>query len=85
MNLLWGDEAWDDYLWWESHNPQMLNRINKLIKDIQRNPFSGLGQPEPLRGNLSGWWSRRIDSEHRVVYRIHDEHVEIAACRGHYD
>lgn len=68
MRLLWEDRAWDDYLYWQTQDKKTLKRINALIKDIQRNPFEGIGKPEPLKGNLSGWWSRRIDDTNRIVY-----------------
>ena len=68
MKLLWEDRAWSDYLYWQTQDKKTLKRINALIKDIQRNPYQGIGKPEPLRGNLSGWWSRRIDETNRIVY-----------------
>ena len=68
MRLLWEDRAWDDYLYWQTQDKKTLKRINALIKDIKRNPFEGIGKPEPLKGNLSGWWSRRIDDTNRIVY-----------------
>jgi len=78
-------EAWKDYLYWQNQDKKTLRKINKLINDILRNGYEGIGEPEPLRGNLSGWWSRRIDECNRIVYRITDnETVEIAQCRGHY-
>lgn len=84
MNLLFHTEAWNDYQFWQD-NKKALRRVNNLIREIQRTPFEGTGEPEPLRGNLSGWWSRRIDQKHRIVYRIKDNTVIIAACKGHYD
>ena len=88
MKLLWSEVAWEDYLYWQKADPDTLHRINALLQDIRRDPFKGLGKPEPLRGDLSGWWSRRISGDHRIVYRAHgvgDEHrVEIVACRYHY-
>ena len=68
MKLLWEENAWEDYSYWQNQDRKTLKRINGLIKDIQRNPFEGLGKPEPLKGNLSGFWSRRIDATHRIVY-----------------
>lgn len=84
MRLLWEDRAWDDYLYWQTQDKKTLKRINALIKDIQRNPFEGIGKPEPLKGNLSGWWSRRIDDTNRIVYYQQENMLFIVACRGHY-
>lgn len=84
MRLLWEDRAWDDYLYWQTQDKKTLKRINALIKDIQRNPFEGIGKPEPLKGNLSGWWSRRIDDTNRIVYYQQQDMLFIVACRGHY-
>ena len=88
MLLIWTDEAWDDYLYWQSQDKKTLKRINKIIKDIQRNGASdGIGMPEPLRGNLTGYWSRRMDEKNRIVYRITGndvQNLEIAVCRTHY-
>ena len=70
MRLLWEDRAWDDYLYWQTQDKKVLKRVNLLIKDIRRNPFDGVGKPEPLKNNLSGWWSRRIDETNRIVYWI---------------
>ena len=78
------DAGWDDYGYWQIHDKQMLRKINQLIRDIQRDPFDGLGKPEGLKNDLSGFWSRRISSEHRLVYRIDDGELVIAQCRGHY-
>ena len=80
----WDDEAWDDYLFWQTQDKKTLKRINNLLKDIDRQPFSGLGKPEPLTGNLSGYWSRKIDDSNRIVYRIKDGRVEIIQCGTHY-
>lgn len=85
MRLLWEDRAWDEYLYWQAQDKKTLKRINALIKDIQRNSFEGIGKPEPLRGNLSGLWSRRIDEANRIVYYEQNEIIYIVACRGHYD
>lgn len=88
MKLVWSALAWEDYLYWQLNDPAMLGKINGLIKDVTRAPFKGLGKPEPLRGNLKGWWSRRITGEHRLLYRVtgkgNDQAIEIAACRYHY-
>lgn len=85
MSLLWEDRAWEDYLYWQTQDKKTLKRINLLIKDIQRTAFSGLGKPEPLKGALSGMWSRRIDDANRVVYFEQNGIIYIVACRGHYD
>ena len=85
MKKIWFSKAWDDYLYWQLENKQILRRINQLVKDIERNPFRGIGKPEPLKGELSGFWSRRIDNVHRLVYRINHEFIEILSCKGHYD
>jgi toxin YoeB len=79
------DAAWDDYLYWQQTDKAMLRRVNLLIRDIQRDPFAGIGKPEPLKFNFSGYWSRRIDDEHRVVYKVTDEEIIIARSRGHQD
>ena len=84
MMLAWACTAWEDYLYWQQQDKQMLKRINLLIKDIQRQPFVGIGDPEPLRHNWSGYWSRRIDKEHRLVYKATDDLLIIAQCRYHY-
>lgn len=84
MRLLWEDRAWDDYLYWQKQDKKTLKRINTLINDIKRNPFDGIGKPEPLKENLSGYWSRRIDDKNRVVYYEQDNIVYILACQGHY-
>jgi len=76
--------AWEDYLYWQSNNKAMLKRINSLIKEISRTPFSGVGKPESLKGNLSGFWSRRITDEHRLIYTIYDDRIIIIQCRLHY-
>ena len=77
--------AWDDYLYWQETDRKMLRRINRLIKDTARSPSEGIGKPEPLRHNLAGWWSRRINEEHRMVYRVKDDVLEIAQLRHHYE
>lgn len=78
------ERAWDDYLFWQQTNKAIHKRINLLIKDIQRNPFEGIGKPEPLKYEFSGFWSRRIDDEHRLVYTIVDDNLIIVQCRYHY-
>lgn len=85
MGILWEDRGWEDYLFWQSEDKKILKRINLLIKDAQRTPFTGLGKPEPLKGNLSGYWSRRIDDADRLVYEYKDEQLRIISCRGHYE
>jgi toxin YoeB len=85
MRLLWEERAWEDYLYWQTQDKKTLKRLNTLIKDIQRSPFEGIGKPEPLKGNLSGLWSRRIDDTNRIVYYEQNEVVYIIACKGHYD
>ena len=84
MGILWDDDAWDDYLYWQTQDKKTLKRINALVKDIERTPYEGIGKPEPLKGNLSGWWSRRIDEKNRIVYRQNDGTIQIAECRTHY-
>ena len=79
------DAAWADYLHWQQTDKVMLRRINSLIRDIQREPFDGIGKPEPLRFNFAGYWSRRIEEEHRIVYKIQDDEIIVAQLRGHYE
>lgn len=83
--IQWDVDAWEDYLYWQVEDKQIMKKINQLIKDIRRTPFEGIGKPEPLKGNLSGLWSRRINSEHRLVYLVEDNSVVIFACKGHYE
>lgn len=83
MKIRWEADAWTDYVGWQS-NKTLLRRINALIMEIQRHPFTGTGKPEPLRGDLSGYWSRRIDDRTRLVYRVEGDEVTIAQCGGHY-
>ena len=85
MRKIWDETAWADYLYWQTQDKKTLKRINALIKDIERNGNTGIGKPEPLKGNLSGFWSRRIDDFHRIVYRISNDILEIASCRDHYE
>ena len=84
MQLIFSENAWNDYLFWQKNDKKKLRRINNLIKDIQRNKFEGLGKPEPLKHNLSGYWSRRINTEHRIVYKIENDANLIAQLRYHY-
>ena len=82
--LAWTDEAWADYVYWQSQDRKTLKRINKLIEEAKRDPFVGLGKPEPLRENLAGFWSRRIDETNRLVYAVADEFLTTISCRYHY-
>ena len=85
MHKIWFDEAWIDYIYWQTQDKKTLKCINNLIKDTERNPFEGIGKPEPLKGDLSGFWSRHIDDTNRFVYRICNDKLEILSCRGHYE
>ena len=85
LRLTWTLEAWGDYLYWQSQDPKTLKRINKLVKDCLRHPFEGIGKPEPLRENLAGFWSRRIDESNRLVYCAENGELAIIACRYHYE
>ena len=80
----WDDDAWEDYVYWQTQDRKTLKRINALLKDVDRNGYSGIGKPEPLKGDLAGWWSRRIDEANRIVYRIHEGRIEIIQCGSHY-
>ena len=84
MKLIFSEHAWEDYLYWQRTDRKILERINKLIKQIQRSPFEGTGKPEPLRHGLSGYWSRRITDEHRIVYKIEKDSLHLAQLRYHY-
>lgn len=88
MKLLWAEQAWSDYLYFQETDEKIRDRINALITEAKRTPFQGLGKPEPLKGDLKGWWSRRITGDHRLVYHVAgkdaDQRLEIAACRYHY-
>ncbi len=84
MKKVWEDTAWNDYLHWQKTDKKILARINELIKSCERTPFSGIGKPEPLRNNLKGYWSRRIDKTHRLVYKIENDVIFISQCRFHY-
>jgi toxin YoeB len=83
-NLKFTDESWTDYIYWQTQDKKTLRRINDLIKDVQRDPFVGIGKPEPLKHSLSGFWSRRIDEANRLVYEANDDEITIISCRYHY-
>ena len=85
MLITFSENAWEDYLFWQKTDRKILLKINKIIKDIQRNPFDGIGKPESLKYDLTGYWSRRIDQQHRIVYRVIENNLLIIACRFHYD
>jgi len=85
MRLTWLSGDWGEYLYWQEHDRKVLARVNEVIRDTLRNPFLGIGKPEPLKGNLKGWWSRRITQEHRLVYRVDGQVLIIMQCRFHYD
>jgi toxin YoeB len=85
MKLIFVDESWEDYLYWQKTDRKFLDRINNLVKDISRNPYTGLGKPEPLKYKYQGYWSRRITEEHRLIYRVVNDEIQIAKCRFHYD
>jgi toxin YoeB len=85
MKYIFVDESWEDYLYWQSTDKKILKKINELIKDIARTPYNGIGKPEPLKHKYSGYWSRRIDLEHRLIYKVEGDEIWIAKCRFHYD
>ncbi|MBP3360859.1 MAG: Txe/YoeB family addiction module toxin [Clostridia bacterium] len=85
MRKVWFDEAWEDYLYWQSQDKKTLKKINQLLQDVERSGYSGIGKPEPLKGELQSFWSRRIDETNRLVYRLKDGIVEILSCKGHYE
>ena len=85
MRLLWEDRAWSDYLYWQTQDKKTLKRINQLLADIARNNFTGMGKPEPLKNNLNGYWSRRIDEVNRLVYKVTNNQIEVIQCKGHYN
>jgi len=85
MKIVWFEEAWDDYLYWQNQDKKTLRRINQLLQDALRNGYVGIGKPEPLKGEFSGFWSRRIDDVNRFVYRINEGVLEVLSCKGHYD
>lgn len=84
MGVLWEDNAWQEYLSWQEQDKKTLKKINKLIHDIQRSPFDGIGHPEPLSDNLSNWWSRHIDEKNRIVYKYEGNNIIILSCKNHY-
>lgn len=84
IQIIWDENAWNDYLWWQATDRKVLKRINTLIKDIERNGHEGIGKPEPLKYEFSGYWSRRITNEHRLVYKLENDQIRIASCRYHY-
>ena len=83
-NIMFTDAAWNEYCYWQTQDKKILKRINQLLKDIQRNSFEGLGKPEPLKNNLSGYWSRRIDDNNRIFYKVTNSQIEIIQCKSHY-
>ena len=84
MNKIWSDIAWDDYTYWQTQDKKTLRKINELLKDIDRNGYKCKGKPEPLKGNLTGYWSVRIDQKNRLVFKIEEDSIKIAQCRSHY-
>ncbi|MDN3451550.1 Txe/YoeB family addiction module toxin [Planococcus sp. APC 3906] len=84
MLKVWADQAWEDYLYWQNTDKKNVKKINRLIKEIERHPFTGLGKPEPLKHDWSGYWSRQITQEHRLVYKVEDDAIKIAQARFHY-
>ena len=85
MQLAFTESAWEEYLWFQEHERKLVKRINSLIKDIMRSPFDGIGKPEPLKANLSGYWSRRINQEHRLIYSVSAQYLIVTGCRYHYE
>jgi toxin YoeB len=85
MKYIFVDESWEDYVYWQKTDKQILKRINELLKDIARQPFTGIGKPEPLKHKYQGFWSRRITDEHRLIYQVRDDAICIVKCRFHYD
>ncbi|MBQ8349153.1 MAG: Txe/YoeB family addiction module toxin [Ruminococcus sp.] len=83
--LIFSEKAWQEYVYWQTQDKKTIRRINLLLQDIQRNYYSGIGKPEPLKENFSGFWSRRIDDTNRIVYRVSDDNIEIMQCKGHYN
>ena len=84
MRIIWDEDAWEDYLYWQTQDRKTLKRINQLLQDIDRNGYGGIGKPEPLRGDLQGWWSKRIDDSNRIVFHIRNDCIEILQCGSHY-
>ncbi|RCX09311.1 toxin YoeB [Anaerobacterium chartisolvens] len=85
MQKAWTDEAWEDYIYWQTQDKKTLKRINEILKDISRDPFFGIGKPEPLKHKRQGYWSRRIDEANRIVYKVECDQIVIVQCRAHYD
>ena len=85
MNKVWHDKAWGEYVEWQTEDKKTLKRINVILKDIDRHPFTGIGKPEPLKGNKQGYWSRRIDEANRIIYKVTRDQIIIAQCGKHYD
>lgn len=85
MRLIFVDESWEDYLYWQKNDKKMLKKINDLLKDNIRSPFDGIGKPEALKYKYKGFWSRRIDDEHRLIYQVRDDEILVVKCRFHYD
>jgi toxin YoeB len=85
MNFVFTELSWEDYLYWQKNDKKKLKRINEFLKDISRDPYEGIGKPELLKFNYAGFWSRRIDEDHRIIYRIIDHEIQIVKCRFHYD
>ncbi len=85
MNLIWSDKSWTDYLYWQQKDKRVTKKINELLRDTKRDPFEGIGKPEPLRFELQGCWSRRISDEHRLVYKVYDDAIAVVSCRYHYN
>lgn len=84
MRICWSETAWDDYIWWQSNDKRTVKRINRLLKEMQRDPFKGIGKPEPLKWNLSGAWSRRIDDANRLVYTVINDDIVVLSAKDHY-
>jgi toxin YoeB len=85
MRYIFIDIAWDEYLFWQKNDKQKINKINELLKDISRSPYEGIGKPEALKFKYAGYWSRRIDEEHRLIYKVEQDEIQILKCRFHYD
>ncbi|MCL2747547.1 MAG: Txe/YoeB family addiction module toxin [Oscillospiraceae bacterium] len=85
MNKVWLEEAWEEYLYWQTQDRKTLKRINSILKDMDRSPFSGIGKPEPLKHGRQGYWSRRIDESNRIVYKVENDQIVIVQCGAHYD
>ncbi|MDR0950448.1 MAG: Txe/YoeB family addiction module toxin [Candidatus Ancillula sp.] len=85
MQITWSTKGWEHYTYWQNIDRKTIKKINKIVADIVRNGYEGMGKPEPLKGDYSGWWSRRIDSKNRIIYRVDDTSLFILSCKGHYD